>query len=76
MDEEIKGRLDLIDKKLDMLNEVTIRNGGGRHVTYKRPEFFQMIYDKHSIVKISESLYKYALVVVVIMQIIEFFIKK
>lgn len=71
MYEEIKGRLVAIDNKLDMLNEVTIKNGGGRHVTYKRSEFFQMLYDRHSLAKLSKGFYDYAVIILVALQIVE-----
>jgi len=71
-----RERLKRIEDKLDLLNEITIKNGGGRHITYQRSEFFQMIYDRHSLVKIRDNFYKYAIMVLVLIQIIFAFIKK
>ena len=34
------------NKKIDCLDAIHIKNGGGRDVTFKRSEFFQMIYDR------------------------------
>jgi len=65
-----------VQGKLDMLNEITIKNGGGRHVTYKREEFFQMMHDQHSFAKISSNFYKYGVIVLVILQIIQLVFKK
>jgi hypothetical protein len=70
-----EDRLQSIEKKLDLLNLICVKNGGGRHVNYNRSEFFQMLYDRHSLIKISENFYKYAIVILVILQIAEFFIK-
>jgi len=72
----IDENLTSINKKLDLINEICVKNGGGRHVIYNRSEFFQMLYDRHSLIKISENFYKYAIIVLVILQIAEFFIKK
>ena len=47
MDQEVElTQLDRIEQKLDALNKVTIRNGGGRHITFELGEFNQMLYDK------------------------------
>ena len=43
--EMILRKLDIMEEKLDGLDEVHIKNGGGRDISYKRNEFFQMLYD-------------------------------
>ena len=75
-DIDIVKELKEVNKKLDLLNEITIKNGGGRHITYRRSEFFQLMYDKHSLIKISDNLSKYAFLLLVVLQIIFFFVKK
>lgn len=32
--------------KIDCLNTIEIKNGGGRTIQFKRSEFFQMLYDR------------------------------
>ena len=32
--------------KIDCLNTIEIKNGGGRSISFKRSEFFQMLYDR------------------------------
>lgn len=44
--ELLNGRLDIIEQKIESQNTVVIINGGGRHITFQRNEFFQMLYDK------------------------------
>ena len=41
----ILRKLDVMEEKLDGLDEIHIKNGGGRDVVYHRSEFFQMLYD-------------------------------
>jgi len=41
----ILRKLDEMSDKIDSLDEVHIKNGGGRDVVYHRSEFFQMLYD-------------------------------
>ena len=41
----ILRKLDEMSDKIDSLDEVHIKNGGGRDVVYHRNEFFQMLYD-------------------------------
>lgn len=36
-----------IVERLESMSEITIKNGGGRLVTYKSGEFFQMLYDRN-----------------------------
>jgi len=43
--EMILRKLDIMEEKLDGLDEIHIKNGGGRDISYKRSEFFQMLYD-------------------------------
>lgn len=43
--EMILRKLDIMEEKLDGLDEIHIKNGGGREISYKRNEFFQMLYD-------------------------------
>lgn len=42
----IKTQLTEMDGKIDKLQVIEIRNGGGRHITFRRDEFFQMLYDR------------------------------
>ena len=37
--------------KVDQLKVIEITNGGGRHVVFKRDEFFQMLYDRKNVWK-------------------------
>lgn len=53
MEQRIEAKLDtieanikLLDSKVDNLQFINIKNGGGRHVTFRRDEFFQMLYDR------------------------------
>lgn len=68
MDEEVKNLLKGISAKLDMLNECTVKNGGGRHVTYGREDFNQMIYDKGKAKPFFDNLVKYAVLMLIILQ--------
>lgn len=34
------------NKKIDNLDSIHIKNGGGRDIAFKRTEFFQMLYDR------------------------------
>jgi len=43
---EHQEQLDRIERKVDDLQNINIKNGGGRHVMFKRDEFFQMLYDR------------------------------
>lgn len=43
----IQTELKSMNGKIDKLQTIEIRNGGGRHIQYKRDEFFQMLYDKN-----------------------------
>lgn len=45
--EQITEIITSIADRLDCMQEVAIKNGGGRIVTYKRGEFFQMLYDRN-----------------------------
>ncbi|MGD1007441.1 MAG: hypothetical protein ABR980_09455 [Ignavibacteriaceae bacterium] len=74
--DSMNQKIDSLSSKVDLMNEICVKNGGGRHVIYKRNEFCQMLYDRHSLVKLSENFYKYALVVLVALQIVQFFVKK
>jgi hypothetical protein len=74
--DSMNDKIDSLGSKVDLMNEICIKNGGGRHISYKRNEFFQMLYDRHSLIKISDKFYKYAVLILVMMQIAEFFIKK
>lgn len=73
---EIQEQLAEINGKLDLLNEITIKNGGGRHVTYNRNEFSQMMYDKTKLPRITENFYKYAVIGIALLQIANIFFKK
>ena len=42
---------DAILESVDELKTIEIRNGGGRHVKFKRDEFFQMLYDRKNVWK-------------------------
>lgn len=77
-DEEISTDklLKRIEKKVDLLSDICIKNGGGRHIIYNRTEFFQMLYDRQSLAKIRDGLYKYAVLLLILIQIIFIFIKK
>jgi len=53
MEKRIEAKLDTIETSVDLLNSkvdklqfITIKNGGGRQLTYCRDEFFQMVYDR------------------------------
>ena len=35
-----------INSKIDKLQFINIKNGGGRHVQFLKDEFFQMLYDR------------------------------
>ena len=41
----ILRKLDVMEEKLDGIDEIHIKNGGGREISYKRNDFFQMLYD-------------------------------
>ena len=45
--EQIAELMTSITGHLENFQEVQIKNGGGRIVTYQRGEFFQMIYDRN-----------------------------
>lgn len=45
---EILNKLNDIEKKVDALQRIEIKNGGGRSVSFLRNEFFQMLYDRNS----------------------------
>ena len=49
----INERLGLIEKDINCLNriEITMKNGKEKHITYRRNEFFQMLYDKKDVFK-------------------------
>lgn len=42
----IQTELKSMNSKIDKLQTIEIRNGGGRHIAFKRDEFFQMLYDR------------------------------
>jgi len=44
--DSIKCELDCLGVKVDNLQFIDITNGGGRHIKYKRDEFFQLLYDR------------------------------
>ena len=53
MENRIEEKVDAINLtlnemngKIDKLQIIEIRNGGGRHITFRRDEFFQMLYDR------------------------------
>ena len=53
LEEKIQEQLGFIEEsirnlgtKIDKLQVIHIENGGGRQVSYKRDEFFQMLYDR------------------------------
>ena len=42
----LEKKLDNLTEKLSQMETIHITNGGGRHIMFKRQEFYQMIYDK------------------------------
>lgn len=68
-------QLKSLEEKIDLLNDITISNGGGRRVTYTRNDFFQMIYDRVTL-KGVQRFVAYALGVVVSIFSILSFLKK
>jgi len=44
--DSIQAELSCVSAKVDNLQVIDITNGGGRHVKYKRDEFFQLLYDR------------------------------
>ena len=44
--QQILQKLDTLEEKIDALEHISIKNGGGRLITFKRSEFFQMLYDR------------------------------
>ena len=45
--EAIRTDIAEVNSKVDNLQFINITNGGGRHVTFNRDEFFQMLYDRN-----------------------------
>jgi len=45
---ELHVTLKNLDRKIEDLRSVEIKNGGGRHIVFDREEFFQMLYDNAS----------------------------
>lgn len=43
---EINKSITRLEEAIKSLNTITITNGGGRSVSYRREQFFQMIYDR------------------------------
>ncbi|MCL5031039.1 MAG: hypothetical protein M1480_18690 [Bacteroidetes bacterium] len=72
----ILSSLDEIKNKLNDMDQVHITNGGGRHISYPRDEFFQMLYDRGVPSKYGEKLLKYILPILIILQIIQIAIGK
>jgi len=64
----IEELLQEISSKLDMLNECTVRNGGGRHITYQRQEFNQMLYDKGKLNAMADKVVKYSAIAIIFIQ--------
>jgi hypothetical protein len=49
MDEEIekcRGDIKELANQIEQMNIIHIQNGNGRKIMFRRPEFYQMIYDK------------------------------
>jgi len=44
--QQILQKLDTLEEKIDALEHISIKNGGGRSISFKRGEFFQMLYDR------------------------------
>ena len=44
--QQILQKLDTLEEKIDALEHISIKNGGGRLITFKCSEFFQMLYDR------------------------------
>ena len=44
--QQILQKLDTLEEKIDALEHISIKNGGGRSISFKRSEFFQMLYDR------------------------------
>lgn len=72
--EKIIQLLEEIQSKIKDLDTVIIKNGGGRHISYKRDEFFQMLYDRALPSKIAESFSKFLIPFLTLLQIINLFI--
>ena len=72
----ILSSLDEIKNKLNDMDQVHITNGGGRHISYPRDEFFQMLYDRGVPSKYGVKLLKYILPILIILQIIQIAIGK
>lgn len=72
----ILSSLDEIKNKLNDMDQVRITNGGGRHISYPRDEFFQMLYDRGIPSKYGEKLLKYILPILIILQIIQIAVGK
>ena len=51
--QSINIRLNSIDEHLIDLNkiEITVKNGNDKHITYRRKEFFQMLFDRKNVWK-------------------------
>ena len=45
--EAIRSDIAVVNSKVDNLQYINIKNGGGRHITFVRDEFFQMLYDRN-----------------------------
>ena len=45
--EAIRTDIAEVNSKVENLQFINIKNGGGRHVTFMRDEFFQMLYDRN-----------------------------
>jgi hypothetical protein len=71
MMDEVLNKLSALEKKIDKLMEIEIKNGGGRHIKYERTEFFQMLYDRGSFPKLTGRLYKLGLAVLLVLQIFQ-----
>ena len=72
----ILSSLDEIKNKLNDMDQVHITNGGGRHISYPRDEFFQMLYDRGIPSKYGEKLLKYIMPILIILQIIQIVVGK
>ena len=48
---ELNGEAAKIRSSIESLNkiEITVKNGAEKHITYKRNEFFQMLFDRKNV---------------------------
>lgn len=66
--------LETIQNQVKDLETVVIKNGGGRHISYRRDEFFQMLYDRARPSKVVETISKFLIPLLTLLQIFNLFI--